>query len=177
MTVEDLGSLIEDAAPETTLKQILSTDTVYGPAILQHCMSLTGLKLNAKLKSLEEKGAELCEKLFPGVEAADAMVASLSGVISKGYIIIKEKNKKEKDREKEKEESTAAAIAAMDDGPQKDAAQAQLLEEVPKVYDEFVPFLYEQYAEREYMEFPTFGAAVDEFFAKVHLTTVFTLLC
>lgn len=34
-------------------------------------------------------------------------------------------------------------------------------------YDEFHPFLYKQFANRKYKEFPTFDSAVDEFFSAI----------
>lgn len=34
-------------------------------------------------------------------------------------------------------------------------------------YDEFHPFLYKQFADRKYKEFPTFDSAVDEFFSAI----------
>ena len=135
-----LERMISSATPEATLKQILLNETVYGPAILQHCIAPTGLKLNSKLqKELDSIGPdELSSKLMEALVSADDMVESLSGVVSKGYIVMK--------------------------NPPKNGLDST---EAPMLYDEFVPFLFSQYDGRASQEYETFAEAVDEFFAKI----------
>lgn len=130
MTKENLETLLQGAGPTQSLKQLLSGGTVYGPAILAHCVGPTGLRLNGKVQQeLQKQTIEAyTDALLPALAAADAMVEENAGRASKGYIVLKEPK-------------------APKGGAVVEGAPAEEVE----MYDEFIPFLYTQYAERKVM--------------------------
>eukprot|EP00656_Telonema_subtile_P058592 TRINITY_DN9969_c0_g1_i3.p1 TRINITY_DN9969_c0_g1~~TRINITY_DN9969_c0_g1_i3.p1 ORF type:complete len:905 (-),score=302.40 TRINITY_DN9969_c0_g1_i3:78-2792(-) len=140
MTQEKLHELVSGGAEsDSTLKQLLGSTTVYGNAVLTHCLSPLEIRIGGKVRALldDHGGVDgLVDLLLPCLQQADALVVETAGVVSKGYITLKP-NKHAK--------SGAAAT----------------------IYDEFLPYLYKQYEDVPHEQFGSFGAAIDEFFARI----------
>lgn len=142
MSMDRLVGMIGEAAADGTIsvKQMLGSTTVYGNAVLTHCLARLELRMTAKVAALvQEHGSavELAQMLLPCLEEADRMVVEMAGVVSKGFITLKRTKQVSQDQE-----------------PQ-------------MMYDEFLPFLYCQYEQTEHLNFGSFGAAIDTFFAEI----------
>ena len=104
---DTLSTLVSDAAEGSSLKQMLLSSTVYGNAVLTHCLAPSTFKLNSKVSppalppQLTTSGqvhtllnqlpaAELVQQLLPLLEEADALVQNTAGVVSKvgGFLLL-----------------------------------------------------------------------------------------
>ncbi|CAM9258170.1 unnamed protein product, partial [Ectocarpus fasciculatus] len=137
-----------------------------GPEIIDHCLHLTGIKPSAKVTevlsitapdesaSTEEQARlkaareELAGKLIAEFNNGVKLLELFDGPSSPGYILMKPASQK-----KASNQAEASPVA----------------EEAGKFdYIDFIPYLFQQHKESAHIkEFPTFAAAVDEYFCKI----------
>ncbi|ORY93012.1 fibronectin-binding protein A N-terminus-domain-containing protein [Syncephalastrum racemosum] len=144
LDVDKLRQVLRDAGPKDTLKKVLNVALEYGPAMTEHIILEAGLNPNMKVASEFDNsdGSPMLDALLAAFKQGDDMVASTKENIPKGYIVLLDDTKKvSKEGEEDAEEM--------------------------EIYDEFHPYLYKQHASRKYKEFPTFDAAVDEFYSAI----------
>lgn len=175
MTRQKLQSMLREAIDaDSTLRHTLGSSTVYGNAILTHCLKPLDISLNSKVvlltmhcvrtdkytgavegistahgrrrRRVEPNASPLlrgCGQPCQGDSRCglqgmkDGDSDSADGLAAQGYITLK---------------------------PNKHAGKEGAAD---TVYDEFLPYLYNQYEGMEYKQFGSFGAAVDEFFATI----------
>ncbi|KAJ3012347.1 hypothetical protein HKX48_006333 [Thoreauomyces humboldtii] len=150
---------------ELTLKKVirdkLSHD--YGPAVVDHCMLLSGLDLNAKITPELDVSANspIMQALLPAFRAGDAIVKACIASPQKGWITLK-----------------AEAVAPK---PTKPDAPVDATDRPSEfiAYEEFYPFLFRQFdasdpsdaspngSQQRVLEYATFDKCVDEFYSKL----------
>ncbi|KAJ3054664.1 hypothetical protein HK097_001144, partial [Rhizophlyctis rosea] len=147
----------KDATLKKVVREKLGPD--YGPAVIEHCITRSGLDPNLKLgEDLDlSPGSAQVAALLKAFEEGDEIVRSCMGGTPKGFIVVKGYGKKA-GAENEK-------LAATDADP------SQQPEKAFTAYDEFHPYPFAQFlppaSESEPVEFPSFDKAVDEFFSKL----------
>lgn len=154
-----------NATTQRTLKKLLRScfSADYGPTLCDHCLAISGLDPTMKVGSniLSDKNAmdNLVEKLVKVFSEADEILLGFQQTISKGYIITKEF-----DFKVPASSSTAVPTASTD------LELPSSSEELTANYAEFQPYLFAQYQNipnQSAIPFPTFNAALDEYFSKI----------
>lgn len=141
----------------------------YGPLIAEHCILSSGLDparpLASAPLSAEEQGS-----LLGGVRTWEAWLDACEDANEApgGYILARpagaaggKAGKAGKQQQQQEEEVKAGAGAAPGEGPAAGPAPS-----APFVYEEFEPVLLRQHAAYPSLAFPTFDAALAEFFGK-----------
>jgi predicted ribosome quality control (RQC) complex YloA/Tae2 family protein len=134
----------------------------YGPSLIEHCILTAGLDPVMKLTH------DNIEYNLPEISWND-LVASLRGEGSKvienlssgancGYILYKPKQDQQNDKKKVENDDNTLASSLPTQNPHSD-----------KILLEFQPHLLRQHQNQNYLSFPTFAAAIDEFFS--HLSS------
>lgn len=139
--VDQLRSALRSAGPKDTLKKLLNIKFEYGPAMIEHMILEAELDPNMKVATDFDtsENSPMVQALLEGFNKGDELIESTKNVVPNGYIILLD------EKNKPKTES----------------------EEQVEIYDEFHPFLYRQFANRQFKEYPTFDKAVDEFFSAI----------
>ncbi|KAK1318279.1 hypothetical protein QJS10_CPB04g01045 [Acorus calamus] len=136
-----------DSSKKVTLKVILGEALGYGPALSEHIILDAGLLPNMKVGNKNDSliSEETIQTLLQAViKFEDWLADVISGQkIPEGYILMQNK--------------PAGKNGAL-------TSQEGLTD---KFYDEFCPILLNQFKSREFMEFETFDAALDEFYSKI----------
>ncbi|XP_063231273.1 ribosome quality control complex subunit NEMF homolog [Bacillus rossius redtenbacheri] len=135
---EDLQKIFSSAKPGEGLKKILNPHLEYGPAIIDHVLLKAGFPPNCKLGKGFDPQQDM-PRLCAAMEMAEDLMSQAAKQASKGYII----QKKEK--------------RPRPDGTEEDFFSNQ----------EFHPMVFEQHSSQPFQEFPSFDAAVDEFFSQM----------
>ncbi|GAX80591.1 hypothetical protein CEUSTIGMA_g8028.t1 [Chlamydomonas eustigma] len=149
------------------LKGTLASLLPYGPAIAEHCIIDSGLDPGSKLSSLEMVTQAL-EALLPALGRLDTWFATLEqGGSPLGFITVAapgSKKNPQQSKKKEKQQQNqpgstcdAAGVPAPPGGES----------EVPEIYQDFNPLRLGQSAGHKVVEFPTFDAALDDFYSKI----------
>ncbi|KAI4303092.1 hypothetical protein MLD38_038763 [Melastoma candidum] len=127
---------------QATLKTVLGESLGYGPGLSEHMILDAGLVPNLKLSQDGKFDNQTILSLMESVKKfEDWLEDVISGSrIPEGYILFQNKNQKEQH-------------ATGRPGSQ--------------VYDEFGPILLNQFKTREHIQFPSFDAALDEFYSKI----------
>ncbi|KAI4338572.1 hypothetical protein MLD38_023615 [Melastoma candidum] len=127
---------------QATLKTVLGETLGYGPGLSEHMILDAGLVPNLKLSQDGKFDNQTILSLMESVRKfEDWLEDVISGSrIPEGYILFQNKNQKERH-------------ATGEPGSQ--------------VYDEFGPILLNQFKTREHIQFPSFDAALDEFYSKI----------
>ena len=141
----------------TSIKQLLIKTVDYSPEVIAHGLTRANIGQNTKLTKIDPSQVEALSKSL--VEAGE-LQSSFQVESPKGYIVL---------HSKRNANANAAAAATTSSSSTSDAAAAGGAVALPDAaaFDAFVPFLYAQYNEQEYLEFACFDEAVDEFFAKI----------
>ncbi|XP_062203527.1 uncharacterized protein LOC133905782 [Phragmites australis] len=132
---------------KATLKTILSEALAYGPALAEHIILDAGLVPSTKVwkdpeSSIDDSTIQALVESITRFE--DWLVDIISGQrIPEGYILMQNKLASKKNLMPPKGSSTN------------------------QIYDEYCPILLNQFKSREYDEFETFDAALDEFYSKI----------
>lgn len=131
-------------AKQATLKNVLGDGLGYGPALSEHIILDAGLVPNTKVGKDEMLDDNTLKLL---VEAVAKFEDWLHDVISgekvpEGYILMQNKN------------------SGKNGPPSEPGSSGQ-------IYDEFCPILLNQFKSREYVQFETFDASLDEFYSKI----------
>ncbi|GAN03148.1 nuclear export mediator factor NEMF-like [Mucor ambiguus] len=139
--VDQLRTALRSAGPKDTLKKLLNIKFEYGPAMIEHMILDADLDPNMKVATDFDtsENSPMMQALLEGFNKGDELIESTKNVVPNGYIILLD------EKNKPKTES----------------------EEQVEIYDEFHPFLYKQFANRQFKEYPTFDKAVDEFFSAI----------
>ncbi|KAI8394072.1 fibronectin-binding protein A N-terminus-domain-containing protein [Radiomyces spectabilis] len=136
-----LQSALAKAGPKDTLKKVLNIAFDYGPAMIEHIILEANLNPNMKVATEFDTSdnSPMLQALKDAFDKGDQMVEATGSAVPKGYIVLF--------------------------GDKKEPVEGE--EEAMEIYDEFHPYLYKQHASRAYKEFPTFDAAVDQFFSAI----------
>ncbi|CAO0793809.1 unnamed protein product [Mucor circinelloides] len=139
--VDQLRTALRSAGPKDTLKKLLNIKFEYGPAMIEHMILEANLDPNMKVATDfdSSENSPMMQALLEGFNKGDELIESTKNVVPNGYIVLLD------EKNKPKTES----------------------EEQVEIYDEFHPFLYKQFANRQFKEYPTFDKAVDEFFSAI----------
>ncbi|KAK4518124.1 uncharacterized protein ATC70_001475 [Mucor velutinosus] len=139
--VDQLRTALRSAGPKDTLKKLLNIKFEYGPAMIEHMVLEADLDPNMKVATDFDtsENSPMMQALLEGFSKGDELIESTKNVVPNGYIVLLD------EKNKPKTES----------------------EEQVEIYDEFHPFLYKQFANRQFKEYPTFDKAVDEFFSAI----------
>uniref|UniRef100_A0A0D9Y0F9 CCHC-type domain-containing protein n=1 Tax=Leersia perrieri TaxID=77586 RepID=A0A0D9Y0F9_9ORYZ len=131
-----------------TLKTILGEALAYGPPLAEHIILDAGLLPSAKVGKDPEGSIDdhTIQSLVGSISKfEDWLVDVMSGQkIPEGYILMQNK-----------------VAAKKNTAPLEGSSASQ------KIYDEYCPILLNQFKSREYDEFETFDAALDEFYSKI----------
>ena len=135
ITMEALLKALTECQPDENLKKVLNNAFDYGPAIVDHCCALAGVKSSAKVSDLGlTVDSPQVQLLFNALGEGDKLMQSAETVY-KGYIMLKETPKA--------------------------AAGGESL----KLYDEFHSIRFKQFEKAEIVECGSFNEAVDTFFS------------
>ncbi|KAL9557312.1 hypothetical protein MBANPS3_001466 [Mucor bainieri] len=139
--VDQLQTALRSAGPKDTLKKLLNIKFEYGPAMIEHIILEAELDPNTKVATDFDtsENSPMMQALLEGFNKGDELIESTKNFVPNGYIILLD------EKNQPKTES----------------------EEQVEIYDEFHPFLYKQFANRQFKEYPTFDKAVDEFFSAI----------
>ncbi|KAL0145622.1 fibronectin-binding protein A N-terminus-domain-containing protein [Mucor lusitanicus] len=126
---------------QTVLTDFEKVQVEYGPAMIEHMILEAGLDPNMKVATDFDTSehSPMVQALLEGFNKGDELIESTKNVVPNGYIVLLD------EKNKPKTES----------------------EEQVEIYDEFHPFLYKQFANRQFKEYPSFDKAVDEFFSAI----------
>lgn len=139
LSTEDLKNALSSAKENTPLKKILNPLLDCGGGVLDHELLEAGFRTGAKLGQDLKINDDLTQ-LHKAATRAQAVVTEWAKrPFQEGYIIKKIEQRKKGDG---------------------------TMEEVP-IYQEFMPFLFAQYAQSPNERFPTFNEACDEYFSKM----------
>ncbi|XVF28164.1 hypothetical protein REPUB_Repub15cG0005300 [Reevesia pubescens] len=130
-------------AKQATLKNVLGEALGYGPALSEHIILDAGLVPTTKVTKDNKFDDDKIQVLVQAVaKFEDWLQDVISGDrVPEGYILMQKKNP---GKEGSPSEGTTCQI-----------------------YDEFCPILLNQFKSREYVNFETFDAALDEFYSKI----------
>ncbi|EIE22903.1 hypothetical protein COCSUDRAFT_16391 [Coccomyxa subellipsoidea C-169] len=138
LTQAQLDAALASADDKQTLRGALASVVPYGPALSEHCTLLAGLRPTRK-----PKADPLCEEertaLLGGVRHWEAWLDACETAAPEGFISLKRPA----------------------DGSEAASASGDCL-----VYDSFDPLILQQNSGQEVLRFPTYNAALDEFYAK-----------
>lgn len=133
---------------KSTLKTLLGEALAYGPALAEHIILDAGLLPSTKVGKDPESSIDdhTIQSLVESVTRfEDWLVDIISGQrIPEGYILMQNKMSAKKN-------ITPSEVSSTNQ----------------KIYDEYCPILLKQFKAREYDEFETFDAALDEFYSKI----------
>ncbi|KAG4210549.1 hypothetical protein ERO13_A02G056200v2 [Gossypium hirsutum] len=129
---------------QATLKNVLGEALGYGPALAEHIILDAGLVSNTKVNKDNKLDDDKIQALAQAVEKfEDWLQDVISGdKVPEGYILMQKKNPGK-------------------DGSDYEGTTGQVM------YDECCPILLNQFKSREYVNFETFDAALDEFYSKI----------
>ncbi|KAJ1674074.1 hypothetical protein EV182_004015, partial [Spiromyces aspiralis] len=145
---DDVLRKLRGAAPKDTLKRCLGILGVYGPAVTESIIRRTGLDPGARVSAkFDELSAADSPQLDSLLWAYREVYEQLSNMdddsTQRGYITL-----------------LPGVEGAQSHGPDGVPMQATL-------YNEFHPMLLEQFRDKPYNEYPSFMAAVDEFYSHI----------
>ncbi|KAJ2520005.1 hypothetical protein H4217_002315 [Coemansia sp. RSA 1939] len=145
VTKEEMIEWLKKAGPKDNLKRHLATFGAYGPALAEH--AILRAKLSPTLRVATSVDLDLqspqVASLVEAYNEAYQVVQRLKTSVYPGYITFLESSVG-----KEKEEGIGE-------------------EEDDQVYDDFGPWLFEQFKSKPYKEFPSFADAADVFFSNI----------
>ncbi|XP_063613689.1 ribosome quality control complex subunit NEMF-like isoform X2 [Penaeus indicus] len=143
-TLESLKAAVASAKDNTPLKKILNPLLDCGGGVIDHNLLEAGFPPSAKLGQHLKADDDLTQLLQAATKAQAVVTAWADRTQSSGYIIKKVENRTKPDG---------------------------TVEEVP-IYEEFIPMLYAQYANRPHEDFSSFNMACDEFFSKMEAVKI-----
>lgn len=123
----------------------------YGPAIIEHCLSLAGLDPALRPKA-QPLTAEQRSALLHAIRQLESWFGSLDSTVPEGLITTVAAGSGKKGKQQ-----LGAAVSAGAGGG----------EAVPRFYQDFHPLVLHQIRDAPMNKFPTFDAALDEFFSKI----------
>ncbi|KAJ2359320.1 hypothetical protein IWW50_000044 [Coemansia erecta] len=134
-----LVEYLKKAAPKDTLKRMLATFGTYGPALSEHVILRAGLAPSLKVATALDLDPQSPQvsALVNAYRDAFEIVERLGREVCPGYIAFL---------------------------PKKDGADD---DDDDDVFDDFGPWLFEQYRSKPHREFPSFSDAADVFFSNI----------
>ncbi|XP_071551186.1 uncharacterized protein Clbn [Panulirus ornatus] len=139
LSLEDVKAALTAAKEKTPLKKILNPLLDCGGGVLDHELLQVGIPIGAKFGHYLKVDDDLTQLHAAAVKAQAVVTEWVKRSNKEGYIIKKIEERKKADG------ST---------------------EEVP-IYQDFMPFLFSQYAHSPFERLPTFNQACDEYFSKM----------
>ncbi|KAJ1827911.1 hypothetical protein LPJ70_007374, partial [Coemansia sp. RSA 2708] len=125
------------AAPKDSLKRVLATFGMYGPALSEHVVLRAGLSPSLKVATALDLGPE------------SPQIAALLAAYAEAYDIVEQLG----------QGTHPGYISYL---PQRDGEPSD-----DPVFDDFGPWLFDQYASRPHKQFATFSDAADVFFSNI----------
>lgn len=145
---------------------MLSTLLPYGPLIAEHCILSSGLQ-PGRLPAADPLPPADQAALLGGVRAWEAWLDACedSSEVPPGFILTRPPAAAQ-GQKGQKAEAAAAAPSSGDGAAEGDAQAAQQAAAQQATYEEFEPVLLAQHAHKPALSFPTFDAALAEFFGR-----------
>eukprot|EP00891_Asterochloris_glomerata_P005087 jgi/Astpho2/5087/fgenesh1_pg.00072_%23_10_t len=189
VTEEQLEAALSSADEKQTLRGALSSALPYGPAVADHCLLIAGLpplqKDSATVGTARSAAVVRCEQeAVPGfityrmagdVKKSRKQLAreAEAGPAAKGSVVpvpAPDSHALETHSQPAAAANSGGSpMAQHADGSAAPAADAKPQDALPEgaSYEEYDPLLLKQNEGLGYLEFPTYDAALDEFFAKI----------
>ncbi|KAJ2660535.1 hypothetical protein IWW48_002872 [Coemansia sp. RSA 1200] len=142
-TKEEMIEWLKKAGPKDSLKRHLATFGAYGPALAEHAI------LRAKLSPTLRVATSV------DLDLQSPQVASLVEAYNEAYEVV----------QKLKTSVYPGYITFLESSASKEEEGND--EEDDQVYDDFGPWLFEQFKSKPYKEFPSFADAADVFFSNI----------
>ncbi|KAJ1902762.1 hypothetical protein LPJ81_003427, partial [Coemansia sp. IMI 209127] len=139
---DELIEWLKRAGPKDNLKRHLATFGAYGPALAEHVVLRAKLSPTLRVATsvdLDPQSPQI-EALLAAYSEAYEVVQKLKTAVQPGYITFL--------------------------GSDKDAA-AEEVDEEDQVFDDFGPWLFEQYCDKPHKEYASFSDAADVFFSNI----------
>eukprot|EP01125_Pyxidicula_operculata_P002654 TRINITY_DN124_c5_g1_i2.p1 TRINITY_DN124_c5_g1~~TRINITY_DN124_c5_g1_i2.p1 ORF type:complete len:1071 (+),score=346.11 TRINITY_DN124_c5_g1_i2:76-3288(+) len=159
LTEEKVATLFSGENLTKTVKHVIAESIPYGNPLVEHCLINGGFKPEMKVKDFDNSLIpKLVESFLPAVDLVE------SPTPSKGWIVCtKRKQKNQQQQQQQKQQKASQDVKSEDPNP-----EASPNPEDDLLYDQFVPFLYQQYQNSILKEYSSFDAAVDEYFSKIY---------
>ncbi|KAL3145238.1 hypothetical protein ABBQ32_000984 [Trebouxia sp. C0010 RCD-2024] len=173
LSAAQLTSALESAVEKQTLRGALNMALPYGPAVVDHCILTAGLGPQQLVKqSALSPGQQ--QALLAAVLGWEAWLDDCETRAPKGYITYRRADEPKRSKKQAQEAPTIQPAHTPAPSPAPDPSQpsgadpgelARKLEGV--VYEDFDPLLLKQNEAAQKLEFETYDAALDEFYAKI----------
>ncbi|KAJ2548306.1 hypothetical protein EV175_004878 [Coemansia sp. RSA 1933] len=139
VTKEGLIEWLKRAGPKDNLKRHLATFGAYGPALTEHVVLRAKLSPTLRVATSVDLDSQSpqIEALIAAYAEAYEIVQKLKTSVQPGYITFL------------------------------NSAEGEEEEEEDLVFDDFGPWLFEQYADKQYKEYASFSDAADVFFSNI----------
>ncbi|KAL4420985.1 hypothetical protein ABPG77_001304 [Micractinium sp. CCAP 211/92] len=156
-----LEGALAGAAADATLKTCLASLLPYGPLIAEHCIITASLDPARQLATAPLSPEEQ-EALLAGVRQWEAWLDGCEddSTPPQGFILTRPQPGPAKQQQQQQQTQQTEGGQQQEGGQAAGAAPAA-------VYDDFEPLLMAQHAHKPALSFPTFDAAVAEFFGKI----------
>lgn len=169
MTRESLQLALSEMAiaSNATLKSALNTRFDYGAGFVEHCILKAGLEPNSKLAALPQHAENggfddaLIDRLVEEFQHADDFIEKCHDEPQGGYIILRREREEKKQQQTQKQEQEISPEESNLTPEQREDLQKQ------KLYEDFTPFLFEQFKDREHVYVESFGDCVDKYFSAI----------
>ncbi|KAL0030916.1 hypothetical protein WJX79_000862 [Trebouxia sp. C0005] len=169
---EQLEAALESADEKQTLRGALNMSLPYGPAVADHCILAAGLSPQQQLKA-KPLGPDQRQGLLAAVQAWEKWLDDCEDQAPKGYITYRRADEPKRGK-KQSAEAPITPAQPIPASPAPDPGQpsgtnpselAKKLEGI--VYEDFDPLLLKQNEGLQKLEFETYDAALDEFYARI----------
>ncbi len=137
MQMTTLQQVIQSQPLESPLFKVLNSNFDYGTHFIEHCFTRLHLPTQMTVKEWTTQDT-LWPKLLQELNEADQFITSCQNKILQGFIILRKPNSKMEEEMKPE-----------------------------MLYDDFCPFLFEQFKQCKYVTFDTFDQCLDEYFSKL----------
>eukprot|EP01063_Lacrimia_lanifica_P004138 TRINITY_DN12310_c0_g1_i1.p1 TRINITY_DN12310_c0_g1~~TRINITY_DN12310_c0_g1_i1.p1 ORF type:complete len:978 (+),score=442.03 TRINITY_DN12310_c0_g1_i1:70-3003(+) len=141
--MEEAFVMVEESGNTMSLKTAFSNTTEYGPAYVEHCLLVAGLRPNFKKAGAADLGRAAADALLVEFQKADTFLSDVPA--SQGYLVRRLDAKAAEEKQADKATHLAPAEA----------------------FEDFAPMLFKQHAADglEAQHFDTFNAACDYYFS------------
>ncbi|KAL0022374.1 hypothetical protein WJX77_005710 [Trebouxia sp. C0004] len=172
MSQEQLEAALESADEKQTLRGALNMALPYGPAVADHCILLAGLSPQQQLKA-KPLGPAQRQGLLTAVQAWEKWLDDCESEAPKGYITYRRADEPKRSKKQSAEApitpaQPVPASPAPDPGQASGTNPSELAKKLEGiVYEDFDPLLLKQNEGLQKLEFETYDAALDEFYARI----------
>ncbi|KAL0046515.1 hypothetical protein WJX82_002614 [Trebouxia sp. C0006] len=169
---DQLEAALDSADEKQTLRGALNVALPYGPAVVDHCVLSAGLSPQQQLKA-KPLGPDQRQGLLAAVQAWEKWLDDCESQAPKGYITYRRADEPKRSKKQSAEApitpaQPVPASPAPDPGRPSGTNPSELAKKLEGiVYEDFDPLLLKQNEGLQKLEFETYDAALDEFFARI----------